>query len=59
MHKFNKGDLVGRTYRTPGRGIVMIADIEASIVLWLSGPWQGQRCVESNRSLTKLKVRSA
>ena len=60
MHKFNKGDLVGRTYAgSMERGIVMIADIEASIVLWLSGPWQGQRCVESNRSLTKLKVRSA
>ena len=57
--KFKKGDLVGRTYRTPGRGIVMIADIEASIVLWLSGPWQGQRCVESNKSLTKLKAESA
>ena len=57
--KFSKGDLVGQTYKTPGRGIVMIADIEASIVLWLSGPWQGQRCVERNKQLSKLKVRSA
>lgn len=56
--KFSKGDLVGRTYKTPSRGIVMVADIEASIVLWLSGPWQGQRCIEYNKELSKLKVRS-
>ena len=57
--KFSKGDLVGRTYKTLSRGIVMVADIEASIVLWLSGPWQGQRCIEYNKELSKLKVRSA
>ena len=56
--KFSKGDLVGRTYKTLSRGIVMVADIEASIVLWLSGPWQGQRCIEYNKELSKLKVRS-
>jgi transposase len=56
--KFKKGDLVGRTFRAPGCGIVMIADIEASIILWLSGPWQGKRCVERNKELSKLKVES-
>ena len=57
--KFNKGDLVGLTYKTSERGIVTLADHVSSIVLWLSGPWQGQRSVVSNRRLTKLKVRSA
>jgi hypothetical protein len=57
--KFSKGDLVGRTYRSPSRGIVLIPGAMSSTVLWLSGAWEGKRFIERNKELSKLKVESA
>ena len=57
--KFKKGDLVGRTYRSPSRGIVTVPGAKSSTVLWLSGAWEGKHFLESNKELSKLRVRSA
>ena len=56
--KFSKGDLVGRT-GSPSRGVVLDPGAKSSTVLWLSGLWAGRRFLESNKELSKLKVRSA
>jgi hypothetical protein len=57
--QFKKGDLVGRTYSSPSLGIVVSPGARASMVLWLSGVWEGKRFFESNKDLSKLEVESA